>query len=157
MGLSCLPYKTTRLVIDGTQVEAKLSDFFFFFFFRATPAAYGSSQGELEGWNWSYGCWPMPQPQPHQIRAASVTYTAAHSNARSLTHWARLGIEPASSWILGVPWILWVLNPLSHNGNSKPRHLIFAMPPHPPFVFLFFLFHRSFGFILFKNSLKLFF
>jgi len=29
-----------------------------------------------------------------------VTYTTAHGNARSLTLWARPGIEPASSWIL---------------------------------------------------------
>ena len=30
----------------------------------------------------------------------SVTYTTADSNRRSLTHWMRPGIEPASSWIL---------------------------------------------------------
>ena len=30
----------------------------------------------------------------------STTYTKAHSNARSQTHWARPGIEPMSSWIL---------------------------------------------------------
>ena len=35
-----------------------------------------------------------------QIRAASSTYTIAHGNARSLTHWARPDIEPASLWIL---------------------------------------------------------
>ena len=29
---------------------------------------------------------PMPQPQQCQIGATSVTYTTAHSNARSLTH-----------------------------------------------------------------------
>ena len=39
----------------------------------------------------------------------SATYTEAHSNAASLTHWARPGIEPSSSWILvgfdiGEPW-----------------------------------------------------
>ena len=33
-------------------------------------------------------------------RAASANYTAADGNARSLTHWARPGMEPASSWIL---------------------------------------------------------
>ena len=27
-------------------------------------------------------------------------YTTAHSNAGSLTHWAKPGIEPMSSWIL---------------------------------------------------------
>ena len=29
---------------------------------------------------------PMPQTQQQRIQAASVTYTTAHSNARSLTH-----------------------------------------------------------------------
>ena len=40
----------------------------------------------------------MPQPQQHHIQAASVTYTAAHSNVGSLTHWAGRGVELASSW-----------------------------------------------------------
>ena len=35
-----------------------------------------------------------------QIQAMSATYTAVHSNAGSLTHWAKPGIEPASSWTL---------------------------------------------------------
>ena len=43
---------------------------------------------------------PMLQPQQHQIRVVSVTYTIAHGNARSLSHWARLGMEPVSSWML---------------------------------------------------------
>ena len=30
----------------------------------------------------------------------SATYTATHGNARAPTHWARPGIEPASSWVL---------------------------------------------------------
>ena len=30
----------------------------------------------------------------------SAVYTTTHGNTRSLTHWARPGIEPASSWIL---------------------------------------------------------
>ena len=30
----------------------------------------------------------------------SVTYTTAHGNAESLTHWTRPGIEPATSWFL---------------------------------------------------------
>ena len=29
----------------------------------------------------------------------SLTYTTAHCNTGSLTHWARPGIEPSSSWI----------------------------------------------------------
>ena len=42
---------------------------------------------------------PPPQPWQHQIWAASATYTMAHSNAWSLTHWVA-EIEPMSSWIL---------------------------------------------------------
>ena len=45
--------------------------------------------------------WPTPQLQPHQVRAMSATYTTAHSNIGSLTHWSRLGIEHASSRLLG--------------------------------------------------------
>ena len=43
----------------------------------------------------------------------AVTCAAACGNAGSLTHWVRPGIEPTSSQ--RQPW---VLNPLSHNGNS---------------------------------------
>ena len=43
---------------------------------------------------------PMPQPRQRQIQATSAIYTAACGNAGSLTHWARPGIEPASSRIL---------------------------------------------------------
>ena len=42
----------------------------------------------------------MPEPQQHQIQAASATYTTAHSNPRSLTHWLRPGIKPATWWFL---------------------------------------------------------
>ena len=52
------------------------------------------------GVNWSCSCRPTPQPQQHEIQASSVIYTTVHSNARSLTHWARPGIKPESSWIL---------------------------------------------------------
>ena len=63
--------------------------------FRATHEAHRISQES----NWSCSCWPTPQPQLG-IWAPSATYTTAHGNARSLTHWVRPGIEPASSWIL---------------------------------------------------------
>ena len=71
---------------------------FFLFFFRAIPMACGGSQTK------------------GQIRAAaadlhhshsntrpelySETYTTAHGNAGSLTHWVRPGIKLMSSWIL---------------------------------------------------------
>ena len=50
------------------------------------------------GLNQCYSCQPIPQQ--HRIQAASATYAIAHSNTGSRTHWARLGIEPESSWIL---------------------------------------------------------
>ena len=34
-----------------------------------------------------------------QLELQLPAYTTAHGNARSLTHWMRPGIEPASSWI----------------------------------------------------------
>ena len=49
-----------------------------------------------------------------EIWATSATYAAAHSNARSLTHWPRAGIKPTSSWIL-----VWGSLPLSHDGSSQ--------------------------------------
>ena len=70
----------------------------FFCLLRAAPVAYGSSQAR--GWTLSCSCQPTPQPQQLKIQAASVTYTTAHGNARSLTCWARSGMEPTSSWIL---------------------------------------------------------
>ena len=50
----------------------------------------------------------MLQPQQLRIWGVSATYTTAHGNARSLTHWMRPGIEPCvltdtskvPSWIL---------------------------------------------------------
>ena len=69
-----------------------------FLLFRATLASYGSSQAR--GSNQRYNCQSAPQPQQHQIQASSLTYTKAHGNPGSLTHWARPGIEPVSSWIL---------------------------------------------------------
>ena len=70
---------------------------FCFLFFRATPAAYGVSQtrdpigGTAAGLHRSHskaGSEPLS------------TYTTAHGNTASLTHWARPGTEPTSSWIL---------------------------------------------------------
>ena len=72
--------------------------FSFFFLFRVTPVPYRSSQAR------------------GQIRAAATGLCHSHSNtryeqhlwptpqliatARSLTHWAKPGIKPSSSWIL---------------------------------------------------------
>ena len=72
------------------------------------------------GWNQIYSYQPpMSQAQEQQFRTASVTYTTAHRNAGSLTHWARPGIKPVSSWILvrsinhwammGTPYVVLIL------------------------------------------------
>ena len=42
----------------------------------------------------------MAQLQQHKIQASSSTYTIAHRNAGSLTHRAKPGIEPTTSWFL---------------------------------------------------------
>ena len=52
------------------------------------------------GSNQNCSCRSILQPQQCQIRATSSTYTSAHGNTGFLTHWARLGIESSSSWIL---------------------------------------------------------
>ena len=56
----------------------------------------------------------MPQSWQQQIHATSVTCSTACGKAGSLTHWVRTGIKPSSSWML-----CWVLNPLTHKGNSR--------------------------------------
>ena len=71
--------------------------FFFFVFLGPHPQHMRFPGSGLKN---RFSCQPTPQPQPCQIRAMSATYTTAHGNSRSLTYWARPGIEPTSSWIL---------------------------------------------------------
>ena len=62
-----------------------------------------------------------------------MTYTTAHSNAGSLTHWVRPGIEPTSSWVLvgfitaepQQELLLWLLftDFLSLTGWGWPKHV----------------------------------
>ena len=47
-------------------------------------------------------------------RSKPVNYTIPCSNTRSLTHWVRPGIEPASSWIL-----VGFISTVSPQGNSE--------------------------------------
>ena len=97
----CQSYFTLKIICDYSAflpVTLKISFLFFFLAFQGRPR--GTWQFPGQGSNQNYSCQPTPRPQQHGIRAASVTYTAAHGNARSLTHRARLGIESASSWIL---------------------------------------------------------
>jgi len=69
----------------------------FFFSFLGRTEAYGSSQARS---GISYSCRPRPQPQKCQNPSHIFTYTAAHGNLGSLTHWERPQVKPASSWIL---------------------------------------------------------
>ena len=62
--------------------------------FRAAPEAYGSSQARR-----AMGAVAASLCQ-RGIRAVSGTYTSAHVNPRSLTHWSRPGIKPVSSRML---------------------------------------------------------
>ena len=81
-----------------SQCPLILFFFFFFVFSRAASAACGGSQAR--GLNQSCCYQPAPEPQPRRIWAASLTYTTAHGNARSLTRWVRPGIKPATSLFL---------------------------------------------------------
>ena len=94
--------------------------FFLSFFFGggAAPTAYEGSQARGRISTAAAGL-----HQPRQIGALSVTYTTAHSNARPLTHWARPGIQPASSWIVSDSF------PLSHDGNSLVCCSLCVDPP----------------------------
>ena len=82
-----------------------LGHFFFFFFFLVFLPFLGLLLCHMEGIpsygsNQSCSQQPIPEPQQHGIWAASSTYTTAHSNTGSLTHWARPGIDPTTSWFL---------------------------------------------------------
>ena len=63
---------------------------------------------ELDLWLLAYAT-ATETPDLSCVWAVSVTYTTACGNTRSLTHWARPGIEPANSWFLvrfisTAPW-----------------------------------------------------
>ena len=81
-----------------------------------------------QGWNRSYSLWPRPKSQQYQILATSAAYTRAHGNARSLTHGARLGIEPQLHGSQLVSF------PLRHDGNSYAfylfNHLFISVQTH---------------------------
>ena len=82
-----LLHSLDTLILEGhsmfhEELRGCMDFFFFFAFFIAVPRTYGSSKAR---------CWNG---------AASVTYTTAHVNTGSLTHWTRPGIEPVSFWIL---------------------------------------------------------
>ena len=66
--------------------------------FMATPAAYRGSQAR--GLIGAIATGLRHSHSNAVVRAASATYTTAHGNVGSLTHGAKPGVKPASSWIL---------------------------------------------------------
>ena len=81
------------------KLPLRFNSFFFFVVFSG-PHLRHMEVPRLKGSNQRCSCRPAPQPQQGVTRATSVTYTTAHSNTVSLTHWVGPGIEPESSWIL---------------------------------------------------------
>ena len=90
---------------DSLKCNVRFSNSFFFFFFFFFGLVFlelhrGIWRFPGQGSNRSCRCWPTPEPQQRQIWAISATYTTAHGNTGSLTHWARTGIKPNTSWFL---------------------------------------------------------
>ena len=92
----------------------KKSQEIFFSFYGCTP---WHMEVPRLGSNRSRSCQPTPQPQQHQMWATSATYTPAHSNAGSSTHWA----GPRIKWVCILMDISHVLNQMSHNSNSQSQ------------------------------------
>ena len=88
--------------------------FFFFCLFRAAPMAYRGSQAR--GQIGAVAASLHPSPEQRGIWATSVTYTTAHNNAGSLTHWVSrdwtyILMDPCQirfrCTMMGTPIILW--------------------------------------------------
>jgi len=98
--LSSSPCSTAHKLCDlyACQLLWSSVSFFFFWLFKNKLVAYESSQA----WGWIIAT-AASHSLSHSntgIWATSATYTTAHGNAKSLTHWVRPGIKPSSSWIL---------------------------------------------------------
>ena len=69
-----------------------------FFLFRATPMVYGGSQARGRFGVVVAGLWHSHSNVRSELHLWPIPQLMG--NARTLTHWARLGIKPASSWML---------------------------------------------------------
>ena len=103
--------------IWGTAWDAHFFSFLFFFFLSFYSHTFSIWKFPGQGSNHSCSCWPTPQPQQCRIQAVSATYTTAHGNTRSLTHWTRPGMELHPHRDKHQ-----VLNLESHNRNSWGLH-----------------------------------
>ena len=73
--------------------------YFYFLLFRATALAYGNSR---EGVKLELQLPAYTTATAMLDLSLSVTYTTAHGNTGSLTHWTRPGIKPTTSWFLVI-------------------------------------------------------
>ena len=76
--MASVVYSVTHLM--KKEYQSYTNDFILVLLFRAAPTAYGNSRLGVK----PELCWPTPQQ--HGIQDASATYTTAHGNAGSLTH-----------------------------------------------------------------------
>ena len=84
-----------------SRFESLLFIYFLFFnfcLFRATPKAYEGSQARGPVGAVATGLHHSHSNEGSKLHLPA--YTRVHGNARSLTHWARPGTEPTSSWML---------------------------------------------------------
>ena len=109
---------------SGWRLEMLPNIFFFFLsfcLFRAIPSPYGGSQAR--------SC----------IGAIAASLHHSHSNARSLIHWSRPGIKPASSWMLVTFANCWATmgTPSCCQTSNKAQdsllqqRIIWTPPTHP--------------------------
>ena len=95
--------------------------------FMATPVTYVLTPHQFsgEGSNQGCCCQNTPEPQQRQIQATSATYTTAHGNTESLTHWMRPGIKPTTSWFLVrfVSTVSWQELQVPINFNRIPENV----------------------------------
>ena len=99
-------FQKEKMLLEVKICNSVLNFLSFFFLFRTTPMACGGSQAR-----------GLIRAIASGLRHShSNTYTTAHGNAKSLPHWARPGINPATSWFLvgfisAMPWrelLFWI-------------------------------------------------
>ena len=129
---SILAIGLTACVSDSSASysAAPLTFSFSFLLFRAACIAYGSPQTRGQIRAVAAGLHHSHSTLGSKLHPA--TYTTAHDNARSLTHWVRPVVEPASSWMLvglvtaepqqELPPLTLCFFPISHSSLFAPSN-----------------------------------
>ena len=102
------------------SLPLSLSLSLFFFFFRVAPMAHGGFQARGLIRATAAGLSHSHSNEGSKLRLQPTL----HGNARSLTYWARPGIEPASSWTL-----VGFVNHWTMTGTPTPESLGLLFPP----------------------------